>query len=320
MLAVASTPISTTIAGPNASTMAMAIAASMALPTPIPSSHASVPSLFSLPSTSAVTTTSVLQGGLTLGESSIPLPDKIVQKILALRYVELSELLPETWLLQHDSPMGQTSLFAQFKRQKGPVSNILQWVQCFATLASVLGSAYPQKISELLAYMATIVKCSRKFEGPAWVLYDRAFRRQAEVSRDLNWSKLNPSLFNLYFTGRARKRMLCHLCLAEGHSADTCPEANWHWPLGVAGLPQPRSSPASSLQQMGQRRTPRQSTFDQSHRGSQFEICRLFNNKHGNKCSFKPCRYVHICSSCKESGHGASSCPGLSDRKKAREQ
>ena len=93
-----------------------------------------------LPSPSAF---SVLQGALTLGESLTPLPGKLVQNILELRYIEMSELLPETWLLQQDLPAGQTPLLAQFKRQKGPVSDILQWVQCYATLASVLVSAYP---------------------------------------------------------------------------------------------------------------------------------------------------------------------------------
>ena len=144
-----------------------------------------------LSSLSVVAASSVLQGALTLGESLTPLPAKLVQKILELRYIEMLELLPETWLLQQDMPAGQNPLLVHFKRQKGPVSDILQWVQCYATLASVLASAYPQKISELLAYMSTIVKCSREFEGPAWVLYDRAFRRQAEVTRDLNWSKIN---------------------------------------------------------------------------------------------------------------------------------
>ena len=44
----------------------------------------------------------VMQGGLSMGESRAPLPGKLVQKIRDLRYVEMSELLPESWLLvQH---------------------------------------------------------------------------------------------------------------------------------------------------------------------------------------------------------------------------
>ena len=294
---------------PNPSTVASSLAAPLASP-----------SLLPLPAVAAAS--SVLQGALTLGESLTPLPAKLVQKILELRYIEMSELLPEAWLLQQDSSASQNPLIAQFRRQKGPVSDILQWVQCYATLASVLASAYPQKISELLAYLSTIVKCSREFEGPAWVLYDRAFRRQAEATRDLSWSKINPSLFNLCFTGRARRRLLCHTCLGEGHTADTCAEATWQWPVGVVPPPTRPPLALTPLQPAGQRRNPRQFSLDQSHRSSQVEICRLFNHKQGSRCSFKPCRYVHICSTCRESGHGAGSCPqaGLPEKKRAREQ
>ena len=110
----------------------------------------------------------------------------MVEKIVQLKYVEMAELLPETW--QTDMAPLQLALrrAPNFRRRKGPVTDILQWVQCYATLASVLSSAYPAKVPELLAYLATIVKCRQEFEGPAWVLYDRAYRRQAEVSRDLN--------------------------------------------------------------------------------------------------------------------------------------
>ena len=160
----------------------------------------------------------ILQGGLSMGESRAPLPGKLVQKNCELRYIEMSELLPdrESWLLE-DGAGSPSSL--QFRRRKGPVTDILQWVQCYATLTSMLAMQYPQKVPELMAYLATIVKCHTEFEGPAWVLYDRAFQRQAEVSRDLNWSRVNPSLFNLCFTGSYYTATLSAL-----HRAEVCPD------------------------------------------------------------------------------------------------
>ena len=111
----------------------------------------------------------VLQGGLSMGESLSPLPTKVVEKIVQLKYVEMSELLPETWQVKTNATLIQSALGLApgLRRRKGPVTDILQWVQCFATLASVLASAYPSKVPELMAYLATIVKCWQEFEGPA---------------------------------------------------------------------------------------------------------------------------------------------------------
>lgn len=38
------------------------------------------------------------------------------------------------------------------------------------------------------------------------------------------------------------------------------------------------------------------------------EICQLFNKPEGNKCSFKWCRYVHMCSRCRCRQHPAAEC------------
>ena len=113
---------------------------------------------------------------------------------------------------------------AQLRRQKGPVTDLLVWVQCFATFASTLAMAYPDTIAELMAYLSTIVRCHRDYEGPSWVLYDRAFRRRAEATKDMNWSVVNTSLFNLCFGGRARRRAICQVCLSEQHATDACPK------------------------------------------------------------------------------------------------
>ena len=67
-------------------------------------------------------------------------------------------------------------------------------------------------VPELMAYQAMIVKCSRDFEGLAWAQYDRAYRRQAAQTKDLRWSRLNPTLFSLCFTGKARRNIACAHC------------------------------------------------------------------------------------------------------------
>lgn len=184
------------------------------------------------------------------------------------------------------------------------MTDILQWVQCFATFVSTLATAYPAKVPELMAYMACIVRCHKDYEGPAWVLYDRAFRRRAEVTKDLNWSVVNTSLFNLCFGGRARRRAICQICLSEQHSADRCPRRVLAWggtlAYSAAVHPDAAYGPvAASGQQVPY--PPLQAQ----------EICRLFNTKGGNRCRFQNCKFAHICSRCRAPGHGAAQCPVL---------
>ena len=56
------------------------------------------------------------------------------------------------------------------------------------------------------------------------MLYDRAFRRRAEMTKYLNWSVVNTSLFNLGFERRARHRAICQLCLSEHHTTESALE------------------------------------------------------------------------------------------------
>ena len=65
-----------------------------------------------------------------MGDGLAPLPQKLIKRILHLEFVEMADLLPEAWLLE------ETTMEAQLHRQKGPVTDIAVWVQCYATLVS----------------------------------------------------------------------------------------------------------------------------------------------------------------------------------------
>jgi hypothetical protein len=56
----------------------------------------------------------------------------------------------------------------------------------------------------------TILWCYRDFEGAAWAQYGRAYRRQAALLRDLNWSRINTTLYSLCFAGRAKRGKCVH--------------------------------------------------------------------------------------------------------------
>ena len=150
-----------------------------------------------------------------------------------------------------------------------------------------------------MAYQSLIVKCSRNYEGCGWVLYDRAFRRQVAVTKDLHWSKLNPTLHSLCMAGKARKNKFCAVCLSDNHPSEQCPDM-WQGMLPAGYLDQFRPPSAAFNPAAGpvQKAEP----FSQ-HVGHPTplppQICRLFNKQEGPRCTFSPCKFAHVCSICR---------------------
>ena len=138
--------------------------------------------------------------GLFLGDRIMPIPQKIIRKILALEFVEMRMLLSESWLSDLDSSTHCCNSRPENKKQT-QVNNIFIWLRCYGALVGVLASRYPHKVAELIAYQSTIITCYTDFEGNAWVTYDRAYRRQAAVRKSLDWSRLNPTLYSLVLPG-----------------------------------------------------------------------------------------------------------------------
>ena len=79
----------------------------------------------------------VFPAGAYLGEGLLPVPEKLVQKIIWLEFVVMWELMSETWLQEETSKHTITWL----KRRPVPVTDILQWLQCYAALVEVLSRA-----------------------------------------------------------------------------------------------------------------------------------------------------------------------------------
>lgn len=113
---------------------------------------------------------------------------------------------------------------------------------------------------------------TRNFEGSAWVVYDRCYRRRAAVMKNLVWSTPDSALYNEAFTGRARAIPRCEYCLSENHTVADCPDC----PRDLLGCGH------SSHGSPGQPHV--------SH-----EICRLFNQV---RCRSRRCKYQHLCSTC----------------------
>ena len=138
----------------------------------------------------------------------------MVKRILALEFVEMSELRGDIW--SEDS----TASVTPRRSAKPPVNSIETWLECYARMASILATRFLEKAPELWAYQSTILKAAHNYEGSNWVAYDCQFRREMLARRDQNWSATNTRLYNEAFTGRARTILRCPHCLSEDHGGD----------------------------------------------------------------------------------------------------
>ncbi len=185
-----------------------------------------------------------MPAGMFLGEGLVPLPSRLVTKIQALEFVEMRDLMPESWLADATglqvSEQGKCCA-ALTKPRHLPVTDILIWAQCYAAMVGVLSAKFPNAVPSLMAYQAIIIKASRDFDGLRWVQYDRAFRRQAAVMKDLNWARINSTLYSICFAGSAKHTSVCALCLSESHSTENCVEARV-----LAWLTQPAGTGSAS--------------------------------------------------------------------------
>ena len=212
---------------------------------------------------------------------------KVAKRILDLEFVEISEVT-----LDDDIPSAPGRPPAP---ARPPVSDISQWVERFAVMAAIITSRFPDKAPELFAYMATIVRAERNYEGKQWVAYDRRYRREALARKDLNWSVPDPRLYNEAFTGRARAIPRCTYCLQDDHTVASCPR-NPHRPVlnmpldGAMWPPHPPTATGGGFESA--------------------EQCRRFNE---GRCKKLACRYRHTCQLC-GGGHPRVECAERSGR------
>ena len=214
-------------------------------------------------------------------------PPKLVKKTLAKEYIDIWELLPETWQLEAEGSCCHSK-----RPRHSLVTDVSLWTECYATMAAILVAAFPAKAPHLFAYLRTITKASRTFEGSAWASYDMAYRRQAANRGSLDWGLVDPALYNEAFAGRAKLVPRCRYCLADTHASQEFP----HSPAETAGGAESRPT-RPLFRPQGSSGRPASSVV----------ICRLFNSPGGSRCRFPQCRYAHSCSRCRRS-HPLAEC------------
>ena len=113
------------------------------------------------------------------------------------------------WIEVMIAPSATSQNTIQKLRFRTPVTDILTWTQCFASLASVLSCTHPEQTSNLLAYLSTIMRCHKEFSGLGGVQYAAAFCQQVATTRDLNWGRVN-----------SMHLMRCGVCLSNKPSSE----------------------------------------------------------------------------------------------------
>lgn len=65
-------------------------------------------------------------------------PPKLIKKIIAGEYVDIWELLPETWHIETEGSCCHAK-----RPRRSLVTDINIWTECYATMAAVLSAAFP---------------------------------------------------------------------------------------------------------------------------------------------------------------------------------
>ena len=175
---------------------------------------------------------------------------------------------------------------AELMQTRKIIPDLATWVQCFSIYAATLLAKYPAKTQELMAYQTIIAKASQRYRWPSWVVYDQNFRQEAAGNPHQSWARVEPSIYAQCFTGQAvSAENWCTRCQCLDHTTSSC-------------LYHPRKR--QWLNTGGGSSTSTQGRHEQ-------QICIKYNKFNGD-CRFgKECRYLHVCSACKEP-HPVSRC------------
>ncbi len=112
------------------------------------------------------------QGAVAIGAGLPPVPKKLVKRILAGEFIDMSELLPDRLGAVGGQPLEDEHDHDRCKGSKPKrrqVAHILEWLQCFSVYMAVIASEKPENVQDLLGYQALILEARMEYEGDAWV-------------------------------------------------------------------------------------------------------------------------------------------------------
>jgi hypothetical protein len=254
-----------------------------------------------------------------LGEGLPTVPAKLAGRIHRGEFVKMAELLQdnieaERW--RGSVPDNTCAGGVEKARQQREVPDLLSWVQCFGVYACVVASKHPDKIREMMAYQTTIICEARRCGGAGWQGYDNMFRQHATNLPNIDWSKVNNSLFAVTFMAQQNSRgKNCELCLEPDHTVTECalapskprepPTQRQPAGLGIVPAGQRRAGPSREWRSRDEYSGPRGQAASKPPADRSDRVCYSWND---GTCRFINCRYRHECARC-GGDHRAVECP-----------
>ena len=230
-----------------------------------------------LPQSSVASASSIVQSGKRLPTGNVP--QRVVDRILTGEFINFSDLLPD--LMRSSQPSSQPVF--QFQVQDGvpkfitdsstpktrKVDDLSTWLEAFTIYMHTITQTAPHRVHELLCYQALIIEANRRLYAEGWLEYDQLFRQAAARDAQKPWDVIEPTLWQLATTGKARP---------------TCSQCRTVHPATSSG-----NCPFRTRQTASSTST----TFNPEFQGKQ--ICRSYN---ANRCSGS-CFRAHVCILCR---------------------
>ncbi|XP_070580575.1 uncharacterized protein [Ptychodera flava] len=171
---------------------------------------------------------------------------------------------------------------------------ITEFIQAFTVYKNVMCEAFPNRRTELDAYVTDIVGMSKRFSGFAFYDYHRDFSAKAAAlllnhGIKLDWGVRDSLIYTSTFSGL--KANLCNICNSAVHTTEVCPYLETKRPHSN---PIRFQSPPSTVDRSGRRRV--------TYQGK--EICNNFNSQPG--CKRSNCGFSHVCLVCYSSDHSSA--------------
>lgn len=213
-----------------------------------------------------------------------PVLGKIVQKVDRNEFVDLADLLQDQFPTEEFTlPASHSGLvlvqsLETLKKKKKKITDFQAWVEALMVFVAIKCRRSNPEVAGIMAYGVVMSQTAREHSLERWTMYDRKYRESAGATKEVDWSRLNSSLWNRCFSGQPINsgQKLCSVCNFSGHSAWECPTRAYKKPPG-------RKRVASSNQPPGEKHV----------------LCYPYNNKgvcdRGNECNF-----IHKCIGCGE--------------------
>ena len=85
---------------------------------------------------------------------------------------------------------------------------------------AIISRKQPARVIDLLGYQNLIIQAYQEYRGDCWLGYDHGFRQQAAAT-PTRWAVVDPTLWNLAFSGQAGTSH-CRYCFSLSHCSSDC--------------------------------------------------------------------------------------------------